>query len=177
MLGIDPGTRHCGWGVAMREGTRVRHVAHGVIHLDPDASLGVRLVKLEADLDAIAKEFLPTAASIETLFFAKDLQAASKLGHARGVALLVCARAGLPIYEFAPALVKKSVAGSGRAEKVQVGRMVRMLLGLAELPAADASDALALALTCLQAAPILAQQNQAQESRTKNALRPRPSKR
>lgn len=172
VLGIDPGTRHCGWGVASREGTRVRHVAHGVIHLDPDASLGVRLVKLEADLDAIAKEFVPSMASIETLFFAKDLQAASKLGHARGVALLVCARAGLSIYEFAPTLVKKAVAGSGRAEKIQVARMVRMLLGLAEVPPADAADALALAITCLQAAPLLlAQQKQPLE----NALRARPS--
>ncbi len=173
VLGIDPGTRHCGWGVVTREGTRVKHIAHGIIHLDADAELATRLVKLEADLDAIAREFVPSMASIETLFFAKDLQAASKLGHARGVALLVCARAGLSIYEFAPTLVKKAVAGSGRAEKIQVARMVRMLLGLAEVPPADAADALALAITCLQAAPWISQQKQ----RLKNALPPRPSKR
>ena len=98
---------------------------------------------------AVVAEHRPTHASIEGLFFAKDAQAAAKLGHARGVALLVCARAGLPIAEYPPARVKRTVAGGGRAAKGQVAAMVKAILGLRELPAADAADALAVALTHL----------------------------
>jgi crossover junction endodeoxyribonuclease RuvC len=153
-LGLDPGTRHFGWGVVERRGTRLVHLAHGIVHTDEKQPIAVRLVTIERELVAVVTAHAPTVASVEALFFAKDAQAASKLGHARGVALLVCARAGLDVHEYPPALVKRAVAGSGRAEKAQVAQMVRVVLGLAAAPPADAADALAAAVTHLQHMPL-----------------------
>jgi crossover junction endodeoxyribonuclease RuvC len=155
ILGLDPGTRHFGWGVVERRGTRLAHVAHGTVHAPERLSVAERLVVIERALVEVVATHTPAAASVEALFYAKDPQAAAKLGHARGVALLVCARAGLVIHEYAPALVKRAVAGSGRAEKSQVAQMIRVILGLREAPQADAADALALAVTHLQHAPLL----------------------
>jgi len=149
VLGLDPGTRHFGWGVVQRNGTRLVHLAHGVIDTDVKGPFAGRLVEIERALLAVLETHAPTTASMESLFFAKDAQAAAKLGHARGVALLVCARAGLPIAEYPPARVKRTIAGGGRAAKEQVAQMVRVILGLREVPAADAADALAVALTHL----------------------------
>jgi crossover junction endodeoxyribonuclease RuvC len=154
VLGIDPGTRHFGWGVVERSGTRFLHRDHGVIHADVRAPIEVRLVAIERALEEIVRAHTPHVASVEALFYARDAQAAAKLGHARGVALLVCARAGLAVVEYAPALVKRVVAGSGRAEKAQVAQMIRVVLGLSSVPPADSADALALALTYLQHVPI-----------------------
>jgi crossover junction endodeoxyribonuclease RuvC len=156
VLGIDPGTRHFGWGVVERRGTRLRDCGHGVVHTDDQQPIAIRLVAIEIALVDVVRRYAPTMASVETLFYAKDAQAAAKLGHARGVALLVCARAGLPVHEYAPALVKRTVAGSGRAEKAQVAQMIRVVLGLAHLPASDAADALAVAVTHLQRCSVLA---------------------
>ena len=152
VLGIDPGTRRFGWGVVERRGLRIVHKAHGVIDADERLPIASRLVLIEAGLIEVVAAHAPVVASVEALFFAKDPQAAAKLGHARGVALLVCARAGLDVHEYAPALVKRAVAGSGRAEKSQVAQMIRVVLGLPEAPPTDAADALALALTYLQRA-------------------------
>jgi crossover junction endodeoxyribonuclease RuvC len=150
VLGLDPGTRHFGWGVVRRNGTRLVHVAHGVLDVVDEGELGERLVAIEASLVAILEEHKPEHASIESLFFAKDASAAAKLGHARGVGLLVCARAHLECFEYAPARVKRTVAGQGRAEKSQVAQMIRVILGLPEAPPPDAADALAVAVTHLQ---------------------------
>ena len=150
VLGLDPGTRHFGWGVVRKAGTRLTHVAHGIIHASGDAPLAERLVAIEAALVDVVRAHAPDEASIESLFFAKDAQAAAKLGHARGVALLVVARSGLAAFEYAPARVKRTVAGAGRADKAQVAQMVRVMLGLREAPPADAADALAIAVTHLQ---------------------------
>lgn len=150
VLGLDPGTRAFGWGVVRKTGTRVSHVAHGVISVDGDLPLAERLVAIEEALVDVVERHAPDEASIESLFFAKDAQAAAKLGHARGVALLVCARARLPSFEYAPARVKRTIAGAGRADKAQVAQMIRVILGLAEVPKADAADALAIAVTHLQ---------------------------
>jgi crossover junction endodeoxyribonuclease RuvC len=149
VLGIDPGTLHMGWGVVERRGTRLSHVAHGVIS-PPSRPLAERLVFIEAELARVVAAHAPEAAAVEALFFHKDAQAAAKLGHARGVALLVCARAGLGVHEYAPARVKRTVTGRGAAEKAQVVQMIRALLTLSALPAADAADALAVAVTHLQ---------------------------
>jgi crossover junction endodeoxyribonuclease RuvC len=159
VLGLDPGSRHFGWGVVARDvksATRLAHVAHGVIDTDPKGTFAERLVRIERELVEVIRAHAPAAVGVESLFFAKDAQAAAKLGHARGVALLVCARAGLPIAEYPPARVKLTVAGGGRAEKTQVAHMVRVLLGLAAVPLADAADALAVAVTHLQASSVLA---------------------
>ncbi|MGH7285048.1 MAG: crossover junction endodeoxyribonuclease RuvC [Polyangiaceae bacterium] len=157
VLGIDPGTRFMGWGVVERNGTRITHVAHGVIRAGEQLPLAERLVVIERELVAVVAAHSVHSASIESLFFHKDAQAAAKLGHARGVALLVCARAGLEVFEYPPARVKRSIAGNGRAEKSQVAQMVRAMLRLPEVPQADAADALAISLTHLQRAPFLSQ--------------------
>ena len=151
VLGLDPGTRRFGWGVVERRGTRLTHVDHGVIEEGMEGPLGPRLLIIERRLDEAIREYQPHAVAIETLFFAKDVQAAAKLAHARAVGLLVAARADLPLAEYQPTLVKKAVVGSGRADKDQVALMVKALLGLTELPLLDASDALAIAITHVRA--------------------------
>jgi crossover junction endodeoxyribonuclease RuvC len=150
VLGLDPGTRHFGWGVVERQGTRLVHVAHGIAHTDETSAIASRLVTIERALIEVVRMHRPLEASVEAIFFAKDAQAASKLGHARGVALLVCARAGLAVHEYPPARVKLAVAGHGRAQKAQVAQMVRVVLGLKTPPEGDAADALALAIAHLQ---------------------------
>lgn len=149
-LGIDPGTRHLGWGLVRRDGARVLHVAHGIFHLEKGADLSVRLLEIDQRLDQLLAAHRPEVASVETLFFHKDPQAAAKLGHARGVVLAVLARRGVTLFEYAPARVKRTIAGSGQAKKPQVAEMVRVLLALTQAPPADAADALALALTHLR---------------------------
>lgn len=149
-LGIDPGTLHLGWGVVSREGNRLCHVAHGIIHLDGRTAIAERLARIEVELGAVIDRHKPEVGSVESLFFHKDAQAAAKLGHARGVVLLLLARSGVEIAEYPPARVKRTIAGSGQADKHQVAMMVRALLALDALPAADAADALALAITHLR---------------------------
>jgi crossover junction endodeoxyribonuclease RuvC len=154
VLGLDPGTLKFGWGVVEKLGpplgNKFRHVAHGIIRTHPDDSLPERLLLIEDGLTQILTNYAPNEVSMEALFFAKDAQAAAKLGHARGVAMLVCARAALPIAEYPPARIKLTVAGNGRAEKLQVANMVKVLLSLRTVPQADAADALAAAVAHLQ---------------------------
>jgi crossover junction endodeoxyribonuclease RuvC len=153
-IGVDPGTLHLGWGVVRREGSRVSHVAHGVIDLDPKLGLPARLGRIADELDVILDRYRPQVAAVETLFFHRDAQAAAKLGHARGVVLLCLTRRGVELAEYAPARVKRTVAGNGRAAKSQVAQMVRAILALREIPPSDAGDALALALTHLRLGPL-----------------------
>jgi len=130
VLGIDPGTRHLGWGVVRRDGTRPTHVAHGVIDTDVSATIAVRLCQIESELTDVIARFQPTASVVEALFFAKDASAAAKLGHARGVVLLLLARAGVEIAEYPPAQVKKTIAGSGQARsQVAIRQLARRQLG------------------------------------------------
>ncbi len=136
-----------GWGVIDRQGGRLVHVASGTIHTKLSEDLPYRLAELEVGLVEILQAHAPTHASVETLFFHKDAQAAAKLGHARGVVLLVLQRFAVPIAEYQPARVKRTLAGGGQADKRQVALMVRAVLDLATLPGADATDALALAIT------------------------------
>jgi len=152
VLGIDPGSRKLGWGVVEREGTRVRHVAHGVISVSSD-ELADRLVDIDAALREVIATHAPDIASVETMFFAKNAQSAAKLGHARGVVLLRLRAAGLPVHEYAPARVKRAVTGSGRADKRQVAMVISRILALDVVPPSDAADALAVALTHINAAP------------------------
>jgi crossover junction endodeoxyribonuclease RuvC len=169
-LGIDPGTRRLGWGVVSRTGNRLLHVAHGVIALDGDDSIAARLVELEQQLTRVIREHRPTVSSVESLFFNKDAQAAAKLGHARGVVLLCLAREGIPIAEYAPAKIKRTIAGTGQADKRQVALMVRAALSLDALPPVDAADALAIAMTHLRLGGLLsALEDAAQGSPTRAA--------
>lgn len=168
VLGIDPGTRHLGWGVVERAGTRLSHVAHGVIDTDTEQGLASRLIEIDDALTVVIAEHRPEIGAIESLFFAKNAQSAAKLGHARGVVLLRLSRAGLALHEYSPALVKRTVAGKGAADKRQVALVVAALLRLTAPPRSDAADALAIAVTHLQAAGFQSAMSAAA------ALRPRP---
>jgi crossover junction endodeoxyribonuclease RuvC len=152
VVGIDPGTRHLGWGVLSNVGTKIEHVAHGVIDTDEGAPLADRLVAIDTALEEVLAQHAPEVGAVESLFFHKDPQSAAKLGHARGVILLRLAHAGLPIREYAPALVKRTVAGKGAADKRQVAMVVTSILRLGTPPRSDAADALAIALTHLNVA-------------------------
>jgi crossover junction endodeoxyribonuclease RuvC len=152
VIGIDPGTRHLGWGVLESAGTRITHVGHGVIDVDESGTLAERLVEIDTALESVIVLHRPEVGAVEGLFFAKDAQSAAKLGHARGVVLLRLARASLPIREYAPALVKRTVVGRGAADKKQVAMVVTSILRLEKPPRSDAADALAIALTHLNVA-------------------------
>ncbi len=162
VIGVDPGTRHLGWGIVRRDGTRPTHVAHGVIDTDTTATIAVRLCQIESELNDVIAKYQPTASVVEALFFAKDASAAAKLGHARGVALLVLARAGLPIAEYEPTRVKKAIVGHGRADKRQIAMMIATILRLPAPPRPDAADALAIALAHVNAARLEAHLRKAQ---------------
>jgi len=124
-----------------------------VIRLDPKAPLADRLETLYDRLAALVDEHQPAVLAVEDVFYAKYPNAAIKLGHVRGVVLLLAAQRGLELAQYAPALVKRTVAGRGAADKAQVGRLVGKMLGLEETLGADATDALAVAITHLSAAP------------------------
>jgi crossover junction endodeoxyribonuclease RuvC len=154
VLGIDPGTLRLGWGVVASDANRLRHVAHGVIAMDGEQPLPARLLQIDTELGAVIAQHHPDVGSVETLFFHRDPQAAAKLGHARGVVLLCLSRAGVDVAEYAPARVKRTLTGHGRAEKAQVAQMIRALLSLDALPPSDAADALALAVTHHRIGPL-----------------------
>lgn len=151
VLGIDPGTRKTGWGIAERRRTGLAGIAAGVIRLRATDPLADRLEVVFDQLDAIIDEHEPDVIAVEDVFYAKHASAAIKLGHVRGVVLLLVAKKQLPLAEYAPALVKRTVAGRGAADKLQVARVVGAMLGLRELPPEDATDALAIAITHLAA--------------------------
>ncbi|MEY4577336.1 MAG: hypothetical protein RL701_2039 [Pseudomonadota bacterium] len=151
VLGIDPGSIRTGWGVVRRDGPALRFVAAGTIHAGKDAELPVRLLAIYDSLREVVATHAPTAIAVEDIFHARFANAAIKLGHARGIALLVGAQTGVPIAAYPPALVKRSIAGRGQADKDQVARIVGAILGLRTLPEIDATDALAIAITHGQA--------------------------
>ena len=146
ILGLDPGLAQMGWGVIDVSGSRLSHVAHGVIATKPAIGLGARLMELHRVLGLVIAEHGPTAIAVEQAFVAKDPSAALKIGHARAVALLAAAQAGLEIAEYAPNHIKKSVVGAGHAGKEQVQFMVKRLLPACGVTQADAADALAAAI-------------------------------
>ncbi len=147
-MGVDPGTRFLGWGVVEGLGTKLRHVASGVLKLGA-GPLPDRLVAIDRQLQELIVEHQPTVAAVESIFFAKNAQSASKLGHARGVVLLSLRRADLDIGEYPPARVKRAVVGRGRATKDQVAHIIASILSLPAPPPSDAADALAVAITHL----------------------------
>ena len=147
ILGIDPGLRRTGWGLVTIDGTRLTFNDCGTILSSGDLSLAERLKQLHDGLHAVVSGLAPDEAAVEETFVNKDAQATLKLGHARGIALLVPALAGLPVAEYAANLVKKSVVGSGHADKRQIQAMVRLLLPKADPATDDAADALAVAIT------------------------------
>ena len=147
ILGLDPGLGTTGWGLIRAEGNRLAHLANGQLKTDASEPLSKRLSHLASQLEAIIADHAPEAAAVEEVFVNKNPQSTLKLGQARGVVLMIAARAGLDVGEYAARLVKKAVVGTGGAEKAQVHAMVQRLLPGVQIAGPDAADALAVAIT------------------------------
>jgi crossover junction endodeoxyribonuclease RuvC len=146
ILGLDPGLRRTGWGVIRVEGNRLSHLGHGVVVPDEKAPFSERLLALFEGISAVVADWSPDEAAIEETFMNNNAASALKLGHARAAAMLAPAKAGLPVAEYAARLVKKSVVGTGAADKDQVAFMIARILPGSAGAAADAADALAVAV-------------------------------
>lgn len=146
LIGLDPGLRNTGWGVIGIQGNRLTHIADGVVLSDSKLSLAERLVQIQDGLQKVITLYRPDEAAVEETFVNKNPVSTLKLGQARGIALVVPATQGIPVSEYLPNLVKKTVVGSGHAAKEQVQMMVRTLLPGCEIATADAADALAVAI-------------------------------
>jgi crossover junction endodeoxyribonuclease RuvC len=146
ILGIDPGLRRTGWGVVTIDGNRLSFLACGSLATDGKADLAIRLLAIHDGLQRVVDEHAPDEAAVEATFVNKDASATLKLGQARGIAMLVPAIAGVPVAEYAPNLVKKTIVGAGHCEKVQIRMMVKVLLPKADPQTDDAADALAIAV-------------------------------
>jgi crossover junction endodeoxyribonuclease RuvC len=147
IFGIDPGSERTGYGCVETDGSRHRLIVCGALAAPAKSSFPERLHVIHAGLSALLQECRPDCVAIENIFHAKNVRSALKLGHARGVALLAASSAGVPIAEYSPAEIKRAVVGFGRAEKQQVGQMVKLLLGLEAAPSPhDAADAVAIAI-------------------------------
>jgi len=147
ILGIDPGLRRTGWGVVEISGNRLIFIACGSVETNQRAALSIRLVAIHDGLARVVDDFRPHEAAVEATFVNKDAAATLKLGQARGIAMLVPARTGLPVAEYAPNLVKKTIVGAGHGDKAQVRMMIGVLLPKADPQSEDAADALAIAVT------------------------------
>lgn len=149
VLGIDTSLRSTGVGILDAAGSRLVPVYYGTIRNPPSRPLSACLVHLEDEVAKLIGEHRPQAVAIEGVFYAKNVKTMLILSHARGATIAQCARLGVPVYEYEPRRVKMAVAGFGGAQKEQVQKMVKTLLGLREEPQNDAADALALAITHL----------------------------
>ncbi len=146
ILGIDPGLRRTGWGLIESDGNRLIHVACGSVETSEKAPLSERLVVIHDGLIAVIEQYRPVEAAVEQTFVNANAQATLKLGQARGIAMLVPARAGLSVAEYAPNVVKKTVVGAGHGDKTQIRMMIGVLLPKADPQSEDAADALAIAI-------------------------------
>ena len=147
LIGLDPGLQTTGWGVIEAQGNRLRHIANGTVKSRATEALADRLLALHDGLMAVIATHAPDGAAVEEVFVNTNPQSTLKLGQARGVVLLVAARSGLPVAEYATRLVKKSVVGVGNADKRQIRAMVERLLPGCKVAGEDAADALAVAIT------------------------------
>ncbi|MBZ9845269.1 MULTISPECIES: crossover junction endodeoxyribonuclease RuvC [unclassified Mesorhizobium] len=146
IIGIDPGLRRTGWGIIDSVGNSLRFIASGTVRSDDKESLATRLCQLHDGLAEVLHQAMPHEAAVEQTFVNKDATATLKLGQARGIAMLVPARAGLVVAEYAPNAVKKAVIGVGHGEKKQIHMMVKVLMPKAVFDTDDAADALAIAI-------------------------------
>src|SRR4029079_2941387 len=147
IFGIDPGSERTGYGCVESDGRRHMLLACGAVAAPPGDTFPNRLARIHSELSALLTSYHPDCVAIENLFHAANVRSALKLGHARGVAMLAAVEAGCDVVEYTPAEIKRAVVGYGRAEKQQVGQMVKLLLGLRAAPTPhDAADALAVAI-------------------------------
>jgi len=157
VLGIDPGTAATGYGIVERTGSKLRVIDYGCLQTLPTQSLPVRLLEIHRAVTELIVTHKPSQIGVERLFFNRNVQTAFAVGQARGVVLLAAAEHGLPVFEYGPHEVKLAVTGYGRADKMQVQRMVQMVLGMTILPRPDdAADALAVAICVAHANPLAA---------------------
>ncbi len=147
ILGIDPGSRLMGYGLIQKDGSKLIYLHSGTIDIN-DMLMSKKLEEIYIIISNIIDEYKPDLLSIESVFYAKNVQSTIKLAHARAIPILIAQINKIPVYQFTPLEVKQSVVGYGRAEKQQVQEMVKILLKLDKKAPADASDALALAITC-----------------------------
>lgn len=147
ILGLDPGSRVCGYGVIDDVGGSLRYVECGVLTAPEDRAMEERLGEIARGLTEVIGELSPQVVAVEDVFSHQNVRSALALAQARGMVLAVVGLAGLRVASYPPASVKKAVSGSGRADKDQIARMVQTLIGLRSLPRADATDALAVAIT------------------------------
>jgi len=149
ILGIDPGIGRTGWGVIQSEGSRVKGLEYGTIETEAGLPFERRLQTIRAEVTAIIKKHKPQKLGIEDLFFNTNAKTALIVGQARGVVIVTAADLGLEVFSYTPLQVKTAITGYGRAEKAQMGKMVKMLLNLPEVPRPDDTcDALACAIAC-----------------------------
>ncbi|MEM9310503.1 MAG: crossover junction endodeoxyribonuclease RuvC [Pseudomonadota bacterium] len=146
ILGLDPSLSCTGWGMVMSEGSRLSHIANGQVPTDPKAPISARLAALQTQIAAVIAAHAPDCAACEEVFVNKNPQSTLKLAQARGAVLAACGAAGLTVDEHSARAIKKSVVGTGGADKAQVAAMVKVLLPGVPLAGADAADALAVAI-------------------------------
>ncbi len=154
ILGIDPGSRKTGWGVVDVVGSNISHVDNGVLFLDDDRDLTIRLVDLAHRLNDVITTYAPDRAAVEDVFVQKSARSALILGQARGAALTTLGLRGLAVANYPASVVKQRVGGGGHAGKEQVAALVTLLLGLKEHPFEDAADALAIAIAAALESPL-----------------------
>lgn len=168
VFGIDPGSERTGYGCLETDGSRHRIVACGAIRSPALTAFPDKLHRIHSQLTIILAECRPACVAIENVFYSVNARSALKLGHARGVAMLAAVEAGVPVFEYTPAEIKRAVVGYGRADKPQVQQMIKLLLGLSEVPSPhDAADALAVAICHVHTQP---------PSRTVGPIQPARSK-
>ncbi len=147
VLGIDPGTAICGYGLVDVTGNRLKALHYGAVVTEKDMAAALRLKKIYDALTSVIEEYKPDIMSIEQLFFNRNVTTAIAVGQARGVAMLTAANKGIPVLEFTPIQIKQAVTGTGSADKEQVTFMVQRLLNIREKPKPDdVADALAIAI-------------------------------
>lgn len=155
VLGIDPGSRITGYGIVEKNGNKLIHIDNGAIFTAPENALPEKLKSIFDGLNQVIEEYKPDEVAVENIFFSTNVQSALKLGQARGAAIVAAVNAGLPVSEYSALQVKQAVVGEGKADKTQVQKMLKALLGLPEVAQADASDALAVAVCHINSAGLV----------------------
>ena len=145
-MGIDPGSRSCGYGIVDGAGSRLSYVASGTISPERGSSASERLNDIYVGILEVIDDYAPSVVSVEEMFFAKNARSAIKLGQSRGIAILAAAQRGIPVSEYAPTRVKLALTGKGRAGKEEMQKMLSYMLGVGEFRSTDESDALAIAI-------------------------------
>ena len=155
ILGIDPGVARTGYGVVLKKGSSLTALSYGCITTKKETALHLRYLEIYHTVEKIIRKTKPQALALEQLFFAKNVKTALTVSEARGVVLLLAGKHGLPVFEFTPLQVKQALTGFGRADKTQVQKMVKIVLGLQDVPRPDdTADALAIALCAHQYRPL-----------------------